>query len=457
MRTMRIVNVIPERMSDETVFDAEPSIAVNPADIDQMAITTQGTPPSDQIGPIFYSFDGGETWELRYQIPLGGHGDESPSFPLTSNELYVGTLPSSMKTLIMEVLRTRDRFERMEVMSSFGRTDVLVATFDQPWAVATTVLGRTDHGEDRLYLGYNQHTGNSSNIRRQAKIDVYLDLPSAEPNPSVFLDDRTPNDSYEIRPAVHRNGTVYVAYKGWISSDGFTRLANVVVARDDQWGAGQPGEPPFTALVDPSDGKPGMVVAPRVHINESLNQGSLGGVRLGNDLAIAVDPADGDVVYLAWGDTQTGPYTLRVRRSTNRGQEWSGDLLCVENATLACLAINDRSTVAFLYQKVVDGRMETHFRTTTDGAHWDDTLMARTLACPPGTFSGDFGRMLAVGPNFYGSFPAMNDPDPANFFPEGGGTWCYQRQTCGGQLIGTDGTTPIAPSVDPFFFKVLED
>jgi hypothetical protein len=48
----------------------------------------------------------------------------------------------------------------------------------------------------------------------------------------------------------------------------------------------------------------------------------------------------------------------------------------------------------------------------------------------------------------------MNTPDPANFFPNGGGTFRFQRNTQGTQLIGNDGSTVISGSIDPFFFKV---
>jgi len=50
----------------------------------------------------------------------------------------------------------------------------------------------------------------------------------------------------------------------------------------------------------------------------------------------------------------------------------------------------------------------------------------------------------------------MNSPDPANFFPNGGGTVRFQRNTSGRFLIGLDGVTRIKESVDSFFFKVLE-
>ena len=77
MRTMRIVNVIPHPHSGESVWDGEPSIAVNPRNVAEMVITTQGTPTEDPgrqgpKGSIFFSLDGGETWSLGHIIPDKG-------------------------------------------------------------------------------------------------------------------------------------------------------------------------------------------------------------------------------------------------------------------------------------------------------------------------------------------------------------------------------------------------
>src|SRR5262249_54007542 len=95
-----------------------------------------------------------------------------------------------------------------------------------------------------------------------------------------------------------------------------------------------------------------------------------------------------------------------------------------------------------------------HLRTTNDGTNWSDVILARTATSP--NFTGDYARLVPSGIDFYGVFPAMNSPDPANFFPNGGGTMRFQRNTNGSQLRGGGGTTVIASSVDPFFFKVQE-
>jgi hypothetical protein len=66
-------------------------------------------------------------------------------------------------------------------------------------------------------------------------------------------------------------------------------------------------------------------------------------------------------------------------------------------------------------------------------------------------YLGDHIRLLAIGPAFYGVFCGNNTPDPANF-PHG---VTYQRAAdwTTGTLLDTDGTTEVAPSIDPFFFE----
>jgi hypothetical protein len=438
MRILRIVNVIPNDHSNEANPDSEPSIAVNPNNPHEMVITAF-TPPDagNTSGPLFYSSDGGENWSLKFDIPGGETHDQSPCFAKTSNELYTGILRGDNGNL--NVLRTTDPSAGTALPVIEERPPV-----DQPWVEATTVVGGADDGKDRLYVGYNNGGAQS------ATVDICLDARAGTPTfNQVRLDPRSPspNDGYEIRPTIHSDGTVYIAYKSRSSFVGDNSVTDIVVARDDNWGS---GGSPFTALTDPGDSKAGRLVATGVPINE----GNLGGVRLNNDFNIAVDPTNSNVVYIVWCDNAGSHYTLRVRRSLNRGSDWSGDLITVDDATLATMTINSRGTVGLLYQQLVAGKMESHFRTTSDGVNWDDTLLARTATSP--SFTGDYARLFPVGPHFYGVFPAMNTPDPANFFPNGGGTFRYQRNTSGTSLIGNDGMTVIQASVDPFFFKVEE-
>ena len=226
--------------------------------------------------------------------------------------------------------------------------------------------------------------------------------------------------------------------------------------RDDNWGANG-----FVDLMDPPDNVPGLRVATNVHIKDPHH---LGGQRLDNDLSIAVDPANSATVYIVWGDDAESHYTLRVRRSLDYGNTWSpGDLLKVADANLAGLAINSDGRVGFIYQKLVSGWWETHFRRTLDntGQNWDDIILART---PTAGEIADYSRVIAVGKDFYGVFPAWNTPDPANFpatpptqaNPNGARFLRNTSKTAPWQVLGSNGL-PVDGSVDPFFYMVQDE
>src|SRR5262249_30215638 len=151
-------------------------------------------------------------------------------------------------------------------------------------------------------------------------------------------------------------------------------------------------------------------------------------------------------------------YTLRVRRSLDRGNTWSADLLTISKADLACLAINSDGRVGFMYQRLVSSHWETHFRRTTDttGQNWDDIILARTRTAG---LLADYSRVIAVGKDFYGAFPAWNTPDPANFpatpptalNPNGAKFLRNTTKTPPWHLLGSS-SQRIQESVDPFFY-----
>jgi hypothetical protein len=462
MSTVRVVNVIPNNHSDEQNQDSEPSIAVNPNNPSDIVITAFTPPDNGQAGgPFFFSSDGGNTWFLDFDVPGGEPGDQSIGYGTVSNELYSGVLRGDIFKQLA-VSRTANPNAAGVLPALDPRTNV-----DQPWVETRTVIGGPDDGKDRLYVGYNNDNvgvGNPS-----ATVDVCLDALAGGP---VFtqnlLETRAVganvNDGYAIRPVAHYDGTVYVAYEGWRAGNfGANITTDIVVARDDNWG--QNG---FTDLKDtPGDGKDGRIVQTGVVIDDG---GILGQERLNNDLAIAVDPTNSAIVYIAWADNTNMVYRLRVRRSLDHGKTWSGDLFTVDNATMACLAINVHGKVGLMYQQVNGGNWETHFRRTTDssGMNWDDLTLSIAPANQPPTqgqpYLGDWARIVAVGKDFYGVFCANNTPDPANFpatpptmaTPNGA---VFQRNvttTAPWKLLGNDGVTQKSISIDPFFFYVSD-
>ncbi len=341
---------------------------------------------------------------------------------------------------------------------------------DQPFTQATTVAAGPDAGKDRVYIGVN----NTGAPPQTASIDMSLDAATAgngnfvPPSP-VQLEQRSTSSQNgpQVRPAIHADGTIYAAFYGWRAQSGDFRAntfrvdaADVVVVRDDSWGS---GPSPFAALTDPGDGVAGLRVARGVSFAfNSRGISANGQQRLGGTLSLAVDPSNSDTVYLAWGDDQsTTGFTLHVRRSTDRGATWStADLLTLDHATNAALAINSAGVVGLLSQQLTgtgsSRRWVTHFRRTANGTTWNDLVLANTPALTPTArfdpYLGDYDHLLAVGTIFYGIFSANNTPDLTNF-PCG---VTYQRNAdfTTRTLLPVTGTTPVAVSIDPFFFKV---
>jgi hypothetical protein len=442
MRLFRIVDTVPKDQSEDINDDTEPSIAVNPVNPLEMVVTAF-TPPKvvgDVNAPVYFSADGGETWALQDTLPGAGTGpffseDQTISFGTTTNEFYIANVRGD--TFVLNVDRSDDPTSNVVFTMLEGHGNV-----DQPWIRAITVPNGPDKGKDRLYVGYNSSNG--------AMVDLSLDA-LGSPNPfqpqPVKLESRTViSNGFHIRPAPHGDGTIYVGYESLNSPRSTGTHVNMMLARDDNWGKNN-----FTALTDPSDGKSGRIVA-SVLLDATT---PIGGQRADNGFDVQPDPNNSNIVYMCWIDNNATTPTLRVRRSLNRGVDWSNDLFTDTNPALAIMAINSRGTVALAYLKLVSGQWEMHFRTTSDGTTWDDTLLARTAdkSIPSGN---DYMGLRAVGPHFYGVFPAINTPGVGHFFPNGGGKMSYLRNVSGTNLVGLDGIKMIASSVDPFFYKVEE-
>ena len=96
-----LVNVIPATLSDETRQDSECSIAVNPVDPRQIALTAfTRDPASSGNAPIFVSTDGGASWALTVCVPGGNlTHDISVRFGGTTGVLYAAVLRADNSNL----------------------------------------------------------------------------------------------------------------------------------------------------------------------------------------------------------------------------------------------------------------------------------------------------------------------------------------------------------------------
>lgn len=451
-----VVDMIPATLSGETWQDSEPSVTYNPTDPDEIVATAFTNNPSGatSTAPIYISQDGGNTWTLNNVVPSGNGRTGDITVALTRNEvLYAGILFGG-NGLDMRILRSAAYTGGGTMTQLLGRTQE-----DQPYAGAYSPMGGANRNDDHLYVGHNDF----NNAPQTASFEQSLDAETA-PAPAglatLRLERRTPSgqDGPPVRQAVHPDGTVYGIYTQRTGSSGNVRTGNIVVVRDDDWGQ---GSTVYADVTDPSDATAGNLVASGVSWIWNV-AGVFGQHRLGDYVSIAVDPTDSRTVWVAWADrpaTATGnTATLHVRRSTDGGQNWSGDLLTVNGAIAPKLAVNVRGQVAFLYHQLTgtapNQRWETHVQ-QRDGGTWTDfTLADVPSGTPAPTFQpylGDYLGLTAVGQDFYGVFSANNRPDNSRF-PNG---VTYQRNANFTTNTLTDGSgNPVGVSIDPFFFRV---
>jgi len=457
---IKVVNMIPQSLSDETNQDSEPDLTVHPANPWQLAGTTSLTPDpgGSAFAPVFVSRDRGNTWTLNPLIPgettiLGtvfGTGDVTLGY--SRQELYVTPIRADNGNLL--VLRTADPF----TATSMQTIDTVAGSPDQPFIRARTVTHGPATGKDRAYVGFN----NLNLVGATSSIDISADSEASSPVFNrVVIESRSTGaagqDGPAVRPAVHRDGTVYAAFMGWRAPFGTT--TDVVVVRDDHWGT---GGTLFQDLLD-TDALPGLRVA--IGVNNFALGTILGAgqERVGNDLTIAADPNNSSRVFIAWCDLQATVYTLHVRASEDRGKTWSAnDLLTVTNVTNPSLAINDHGKVGLLYQQLTTTvRWETHIGFSNKGVHWDDYVLSTAPAAVPaanpliGPYLGDYEQLVAEETDFYGVFCASNTPDMANF-PHG---VRYQRNAnfTTQTLLDVTSTTAVPISIDPFFVHISWD
>ncbi len=456
---VQLVNMIPNAQSNETANDREPNLAVNNATPNQLVGTAFTPNPlgatTPASAPIFFSLDGGQTWVLNSIVPSNiSTGDITSKFGTTSNWLYTGILRrparATASVMTMDIMRTND-------VTGTTLMDVrkTVDDYDQPYAYAAT----TPTGADQMYVGSND---NRSVTTQTATVDISSNPTATTPTITAnVIERRTPvgQDGPPVRLAIHPEGTLYAVHTQRTATSGSIRTINIVVTRDDNWGA---GTNPFSDLNDAGDGVAGTIVVTGRQFTWSGNNPTLGQERLGDRVAIAVDPNNDASVYVAWIDnTGTGTNNIHIRRSTDSGATWSlNDLYFVSNAINPDIAVNSQGEVAFSYQQLVSGNWSSIVERTTDDFGTRTTNVLNTF--PDGTpaggnfpYLGDYSYLTTMpsSKNFVGVFSASNDPTPARF-PTVQPVWQRNLNTTTNQLRNLDNNANIATSIDPYFYRV---
>jgi hypothetical protein len=461
-----VFNTIPQPLSGEVTRDSEPSIAVNPSNPLEMAISTFTFDPVGPAGtgPIFVSVDRGRNWTLNSIVPTAAvTADISIRFGTFNRNLYCASIVRN--TLETEILRTGD-FTGAPLMTLIVNRGGASGRKDQPWVTAATVPSGADFGKDRVYVTYN----NLDVAPQTATVDLSLDGASAPPAgfTATVVESRTTSgqDSPAVRTAIHPSGVVYVAFLRRTSGSGVSTIGDVIVRRDDNWGS---GATPFSAITDPSDLLAGRIVASALHFPFNSGAG-LANERMGGELSIAVDPGNSQRVFVAFsaGTTNTD-FMVALRRSDDGGVTWTPNLLTVANCKNVALAVNAVGRVGFLHQELATvsavQRWQTRLKQSVDGfasVASDDILATAPASSAPFMASGnnhlgDYCGILAAGRHFYGAFTSDNTPDNANF--PSGITYRRNADFVAHQLKAVDNVTNVGASIDPFFVDAqpLED
>ena len=456
-----LVDIIPESLSGETDNDSEPNIAVNPAKPKEIAVSAFTREPMRRAdrAPIFVSNNGGMTWGLRSIVPSPQITcDVTLRFGSTSDVLYVSALRNEKQgysNLELIICQSQDYATTRLMAEVFKNRN----NIDQPYIAAMTV-----GSEDHVFVAdcdFNYPTNPGPQGPGQAVLDRSLNAPGASFTP-VPVEYQPKAIDWEVRSAIAADGKIVYAAFNRVTDITYQQCgkytepalmtSEVVVVRDDNGGA---STPPFSSLVDPQ-GTPGVVA---VQQRKLTGTECLGGDRIADDLALAVDPRDPKKVYLVWSDLVNGRVSLHLKYSTNGGETWSGKR-DIPDAKNPGLAVNAQGTVGFLYQQVVNNMWKTQFEQTSDD--FQTTQQPLTLAqfpiqpppyqsCCSNIFLGDYLHLMAVNNDFYGVFSSNNNPDRSHF-PCGVN---FQRREDQKKLRDLQGKE-VNPSIDPFFFKVTE-
>jgi len=216
-----------------------------------------------------------------------------------------------------------------------------------------------------------------------------------------------------------------VAFFGWRTFDNNDiATSDIVVVRDDNGAMDDNGAINKHSFRDlrGTDSIPGKIVEKDVKI-PWRNSPTLGFERIGSTLSIAVHPNNSDIVYIAWADRVGNEiYTIHVRRSINRGKDWSNDLRTIKDATCVSLAVADNGTLGLLYQQFKGNRWITHLEIINQDSNnneVEDIILANVPGDEPVRqflpYIGDYNFLLSIENEFRGIFSANNTPNNSNF------------------------------------------
>jgi hypothetical protein len=438
VRDVVVSNTNANLTNTDTANDGEPSIAINPANPNEIVLTAfSGSWGAN--APLWHSTDGGSTWTKRFTIPVppgtpsatncpcdqavdyGRAGRLSGTFlTFSPTDPYSGTTTNPASSASWNWL--------LDGMGNAVRTNSVAAgNTDQPWLLVNRDTATAS--QDNVYVAYDDFTISPRGMR------VAVAGGSNPPNFTVdsvagFGPTGTINPGHRL--AVDPStGFVYSLFQQFVGAgSGGSRNVNFMLNRSTDSGAtwGLNGSPTGVLIANTDSTQP----TPKFGTVNAL----LGGV----DHA-AVDPTNSDVYYVYGNrDSGTGNNRVAIRRLQDNG---SGGLTIGSEsfvtgqvqAALPSVAVTTNGVVGVLFD-TFDGLdastnfpiFTAHLSASTDhGSTFTDFVLETFLSsakdccvdpsfCNPGAdctrqrVLGDYQQVKALGTTFYGVFTGNGVP-----------------------------------------------
>ena len=415
-------NTDPNLTNTDTFNDGETSIAVNPANINEIVITAF----SESWGanaPLWRSTDGGNIWTKQFTIPAppgvaaagcpcdqavdyGRNNQMSGTF-LIDDDVFSGTStnPASAAAWNWLVIAGVTQRTNHLVPSSFGNAD-------QPWLLVNR--DPTTPTQDDVYAAYDDFSGGP---------DMRVAVSFGVDPPNFTVDNQSGTSTGGINPghrlAVDRQtGFVYSLFQRCVGNcGGDPKNINYMLNRSTDGGA--------TWILNGMPG--GIIVANADSTQPQPKFGTVNALLGGADHA-AVDPNNGDVYYVYGSrDAGTGNDRLAIRRIFDNGG--GGVTVGPENfvtgqveAAIPSVAVASNGIVGVFYY-TFDGFssgfpiFSAHLAQSSDqGVTFSDQMLETFLSSaadngdPRQRVLGDYMQMKAVGTCFYGAFTGNGVP-----------------------------------------------
>jgi len=409
-----LVDILTAAGATSTLGNSEPSIAVNPANPQQIAVVAF----SDNWGPatnapVWKSDDGGNTWRKVAQIPqppsgCAGPGDQKIAFN-AAGQLFVAELGCTP---------TDSYIYRQTGAADAALTAGVAYGDDQPHLALDTT--QTSPCFNRLYSPWLNF-----NLAPVRSMDSYSTNSGAAMNAVTVGNSTFANRTTRI--AIAPENKAYVIFKTREGSAGVTGFENAHfwVKRSDDCGQ------TWTAL-----GANGVSVSGAATVqtfftlcfgDQTFNcinpPPTMWGRARSSDAWIAVDPGGRGVFASYVSRDNSGFGQIYVARSTDQGATWTSTRVTngTRHSAYPEIAVTDNGTVGVLYIDFIPPTLPStasifrhHFAQSFDGgATWADQILQNM---DPTTFAnaqngfiwGDYEGLTAYGDTFYGVFTGQS-------------------------------------------------